>query len=178
MPEKDAIVEEIRTALDGLFDRPGRREWKGGDWTREVQFALCRAGWKCGATVCCAKGGRKDRLPANFGEWLYDVTCLVSGGHETQDEAFLRNREILFVAEVALNDNRDGILGDFIKLPLARTAVRVMVYDKARLKASFDQGFCMCVREHVGTEKGDRYLFAARTSTGFEYHQIDYPNFA
>ena len=41
MNDKDRIVEEVRKALNGLFDEPDR------DWTRGVKTALCKACKTC-----------------------------------------------------------------------------------------------------------------------------------
>ena len=79
MPDKDRIVDEVRTALDALYPDPNHGNGNFG--TSEVLTALCKACRACDpASFLCTKKKDVTAVAVNNGEWLYDLTCLIYDG--------------------------------------------------------------------------------------------------
>ena len=168
MSKKDRIVKEVRTALDGLFLNPEHGDWDENKWKGAVRTSLCKAGKACGANKRCSLGLKKNPC-ANQGAWLYDVACVKY--KDNDNDKYLEEREVLLVAQVTWG-NIDTLPGSFVTLPVARAAVRVMVHNCT--DCALTNVFTKCISEHVGSQAGDRYLFAVWTPGGFVYHDIDF----
>ena len=164
MNDKDRIVDEVRKALNGLFDEPDR------DWTRGVKSALCEACTNCNDEYQMYAGGVD--VDVEGGEWLYDVTCLL----------YDANGYIKHIPLVAESEWQgvDQINYDFEKLLLARADVRVMVFDGNYWGADDDkfEEFAKYITKCDRTEPGDTYLLAAwphreSESNEFQFCRID-----
>ena len=130
MPDKDRIVDEVRTALDALYPDPNHGNGNFG--TSEVLTALCKACRACDpASFLCTKKKDVTAVAVNNGEWLYDLTCLIYDG-----DGYLNH--IPLVAECEWG-NQDQVYDDFQKLLLARADVRVMVFDSRQWEPDEDK---------------------------------------
>ena len=89
------------------------------------------------------------------GEWLYDVTCFQTG-HQ-QEGSWPTLSRILLVAEVEWGVQEE-VLKDFAKLLVARSEVRVLVYNEPHIE--FDQ-LVRYIHHCADTQPGDTYLLAA-----------------
>ena len=139
------IVAKFRK-LEGEAPDLGKPEW-----TTEVKATLCRLGkdesyttWATGVPDDCQDGA----------EFLYDVCWLKTDNRD-------RTINCALVAECEWGD-RGEVEYDFQKLLLARSGVRVLVYDTKQ--ASGDQ-----LREHVEVfagAAGDTYLLIGWVEEG------------
>ncbi|MXW79535.1 MAG: hypothetical protein F4Z57_11250 [Gemmatimonadetes bacterium] len=140
------------------------------DWTIEVKTILCKLGRELGYTTW-ATGVLADYCDGK--EFLYDASWLVIDNCE-------RTISCLMVAECEW-DNLGEVEYDFQKLLLARSKVRVMVYDAGPANEEYQEEICDRLREHVGTfngTEGDTYLLIGwlheNTEKGFrfQFHRI------
>ena len=113
------IMEIVRCALDNL-DTPVVASQ--GQWTRDVKIALGVAGRERGYWVCAGGLPRKPAA-ADSGEWLYDL-CWLS--YQPDGEEFLTDAVLVVESEWAGGAYIDE---DFQKLLLARSTVRLMIFD-------------------------------------------------
>ena len=115
MLEQLKIMHVVQRALDGLDIKASAGK---GEWTRAINTTLCKIGRQRGCTVGARHVSRDDR---DWGEWLYDVTWLKSNADDLLIEAPL-------VVECEWG-NLANIDEDFQKLLLARSTVRLMIFD-------------------------------------------------
>ena len=124
MPGKFEIMRAVQKGLDSLTVALHVDEVEGDKvWTKAVKTKLCEVGQDRFCCKVCASGVDKA---ANFGEWLYDVTWLE---YEKNDCGELVNLvDASLVAECEWG-NKGRIEDDFEKLLLARTGVRLMIFE-------------------------------------------------
>ena len=121
MPGKLEIMREVRKGLDSLKGKV-KRTASDTEWTSAIKTELCRIG-RC--EFCCKVGASDvNKCQCNYGEWLYDVTWLEYGG-----DGQLVDAHLVAECEWANLIKNDEIDGDFRKLLLARTGVRLMVFN-------------------------------------------------
>ena len=166
MLEQLEIMHVVQRALDGLDIKAsaGNREW-----TRAIATTLCNIGRKRGCKVGAGPVSNNDR---DWGERLYDVTWLKSNADDLLVEAPL-------VVECEWG-NLANIDEDFQKLLLARSTVRLMIFDggyspgSERIAAHLaDQ-----VRAFGLTRSEDAWLFAAweRTDSNWRFRLFTVEN--
>ena len=139
-------------------------------WTKKVLITLCKLGKELGYTAWAT--GVPDQY-RDGNEFLYDASW-----HETDNCG--RTISLLMVAECEWGNARE-VDYDFQKLLLARSKVRVMVYDAGHANGDYQEEIHDRLRGHVetfnGTE-GDPYLLIGwlheSTERGFrfQFHRI------
>ena len=138
--ELEAVLHELAKA------RP-HGGWGNATWTKGVKEGLVRLGRSKGYKTCTS--GLAKATGNTWGEWLYDVVWLKATGDFTVCDVPL-------VAEIEWGNTGD-VWGDFQKLPIARTRVRVLIIDH---KPGLLEDLQEFVENFALSEKGDKYLFA------------------
>ncbi|MCY4389848.1 MAG: hypothetical protein OXC18_22350 [Desulfurellaceae bacterium] len=136
------------------------------EWTTAIKTALCQAGH--GLNYLVAASLDRNRVVAgcaggpDFGEWLFDLVWMFWHG-EPQRQL---NR-ICLVVESEWG-NRGDIMDDFEKLLVARSDVRLMIF-QASNEVEVRKMFDLLEREAQGFEQsqaGDYYLLAGYDCEG------------
>ena len=167
MPGKFEIMRAVRDGLNSLkFAEDKNDAW----WSTTVKTELCRIGRKFGCKVG-AKADEVDEADRDYGEWLYDVTWL-----EYEKGARGELVDAPLVAECEWG-NKGKIESDFKKLLLARTRVRLMIFDSDRAGGSKETAERLAgkVREFNGSHAEDAWLLASweNDDWSFRYFMID-----
>ena len=140
-------------------------------WTEKVLTTFCRLGKKEFGYTAWATGVPDKYRDGN--EFLYDASWLVIDNGE-------RTISLPMVAECEWG-NLGDVEYDFQKLLLARSKVRVMVYDAGPANGEYQEEIRDRLREHVGIfngTEGDTYLLIGwlheNTEKGFsfQFHRI------
>ena len=164
MPEKFEIMRAVQKGLDGLTVALHVDEVESGEeWAKAVKTELCKIGRRFGYSVYARKN-EVDEAYRDNGEWLYDVTWLE---YEKNARGELVNLvDAPLVAECEWG-NKGNIEDDFEKLLLARTGVRLMIFEgisnripKPRSEEVAERLAGM-VREFNGSRAEDAWLLAA-----------------
>jgi len=148
MINSEKIINKIHQSFKSL-ESNGTSDWTNPEWTKAVKTTLCRVGKDFGYSVWASGVNTHDK---DGGEWLYDVTWLRYDGE-------------LLKSSILAAECEWGTLGavkdDFEKLLLARTTVRVMVFEGMRHKDGTEaiaNEICDWVGAYEGSQKGDAYL--------------------
>ena len=147
----DKIIQEIVQAFNTLDDIDTSK-WNLTQWSSEVLTALCRVGRENDYYVY-ADSRFVDEQNKDGGEWLYDVIWC-----KYDENNFLKSVPVVAECEW---DPLPKIKDDFEKLPLARAAVRVMVFNGMHCKNGAEaiaNKLCSWVGAFEGSRKGDTYL--------------------
>lgn len=165
MPGKQQIMRAIREGLDSLELTPT------DDWTKAILTRLCEIGRGFGFQV----GAKVDESNRDWAEWLYDVTWLQYDDHNLLVDAPL-------VAECEWGQFGD-IKDDFEKLLLARSGVRLMIYDGNHKSGSrgIAEELAKSIREFNGSRAEDAWLLVAWEKCGekawrFRYFTVGWMN--
>ena len=152
MMNPDEIIQKILGEFKTMeLDEPDKMDQLTSQWTSTVLTALCRIGHQCGYSVW-ASSNFVDKQYKNGGEWLYDVTWC------EYEKDFLKSVPVVAECEWG---NLAQIKDDFEKLILARSAIRVFVFDGGYCKKGAEalaNKFCDWVGAFEGGRKGDTYL--------------------
>ena len=142
----------LEATLNALAQQTAAEEWGRREWTRQVKIALIQLGIERHYTPY----PNPQRCE---GEWLYDVIWVRMNEQD-------RVMSTPLVAEIEWGDPGE-VWDDFQKLLVARSGVRVMIFDDyADLLAE--------LQAHVHQYKhgGDRYLLARYTAQN-NFHVIE-----
>ena len=131
----DKISESVREALIKVNSRLSGKGENDKVWTTDIKTELCEEGKELGYRVAASGvDSAKDK------EWLFDVVWM------TLDwEPFRQLKRIHLVVESEWGNDGD-IADDFEKLLVARSDVRLMVFEK-RNKSKVEEGFNRLERE-------------------------------
>ena len=158
MPGKFEVMRAVQKGLDSL---PITADAAHGKWNPAVKTELCKIGRKFDCKVCARDVDKADR---DYGEWLYDVTWLK---YEKNARGELVNLvDAPLVAECEWG-NKGDIEDDFEKLLLARTGVRLMIFEGISNRISKPRSeevaerLAGMVREFNGSRAEDDWLLAA-----------------
>ena len=161
-------MHAIRKGLDDLQCLEQQGHIRDTEWASAILTKLCQIGrneFKCKVG---ADTGRVDKAHRDWGEWLYDVTWL-KYNNDRHDHLI----DVPLVAECEWKP-LDGIVEDFHKLLLARSGVRLMIYNglKGGLKRPGSQVIAKRLAESVKKfeyrQKEDTWLLA-----GWEWKDIE-----
>ena len=172
MPGKFEIMRAVREGLNSLEVNKG----EGPEvWNKEVKTKLCEIGRGRFGYSVYARRNEVDEAYRDNGEWLYDVTWLE---YEKNARGELVNLvDAPLVAECEWG-NKGDIEDDFEKLLLARTGVRLMIFDHnwagVGSKEIVEQ-LARMVREFNGSRAEDAWLLAdwEQEDWSFRYFMID-----
>ncbi len=156
----DETSQSIRQALTEINARLAGQGASDKEWTNAVKTKLYQAGHNLGYRVATSLDRKRVAEGCadgpDFGEWLFDLVWMVWNG-EPQRQL---NR-ICLVVESEWG-NQDDIMDDFEKLLVARSCVRLMIF-QASNRAEVEEVFNLLQGEAEGFEQrqaGDYYLLA------------------
>ena len=172
MPGKFEIMRAVRDGLNSLKVAEDKNDaW----WSTTVKTELCRIGRKFGCKVG-AKANEVDEADRDYGEWLYDVTWLEYERDSLRSWPATALIDAHLVAECEWG-NFECICEDFEKLLLARTRVRLMIFDSDRAGGSKETAERLAgkIREFNGSHAEDAWLLASweNDDWSFRYFTIE-----
>ncbi len=158
MCNRDEISQRVHQVLTEVNDCLRGQGASDTEWTRAIKTGLCHAGHNLDYRVATSLDRRRATEGCadgpDFGEWLFDLVWMVWNG-EPQRQL---NR-ICLVVESEWGDRGD-ILDDFEKLLVARSCVRLMIF-QASNGAEVEAIFNLLQEESQAFEQsqtGDYYL--------------------
>ncbi len=136
--------------------------WGNRVWTQRVKETLVGLALDRGYKTYTSGVSRADG--SEWGEYLYDLVWL-----EVDPNDDFLVRDVPLVAEIEWGDEED-IWDDFQKLPIARAAVRVMIFDtKPGLIEKLKN---QMIRDFKLSADSDRYLFASYDNFRFSVEEF------
>ena len=146
------FINDIKNSLKAI-DNGTIKSTK--QWTVAVKKALIDVADKHGLLVNCINiGGQYKKNHIHY-EWLYDIIMYTEKEDDILDEVHL-------VCECEWQNNRGELENDFSKLLLARSKLRLMIYQVQNEKShvEFINRFRKIIEESKSCFEGDVYLFA------------------
>lgn len=122
-------------------------------WTLELKKRPTDLGRQLGYKVRGAEPDRRDYFEIG---WLWDLTWI----EMREDQRSLASVPLIIESEWNPNFDDEILWWDFQKLLVGRAALRVLVFGSAETDKCFDR-LTEATREYIGSQAGDRYLFAA-----------------
>jgi len=151
------IAKDLEVELGNTFKKCFDLNLRDGEWTKEVKTAACRIGQSLGyCTAASGVDGSAVGPNPHYGEWLYDVCWLK---YNDPPEHLLSAPMVL---ECEWPNNAFDVRDDFQKLLLAKSDLKVMIFEDKKIDCSVTEMFGQLkhyVRGFEGHRRQDAWLF-------------------
>ena len=163
----DEILSEVRESLDLLTSDPDEKNWSETEWTKRVKQTISEVSKKHDFKVYASSVPGVDG-----GEWLYDISVMKL----SKDGGI---KQFLLAVESEWIQKRWEIKEDFLKLVVARSDARVMIFQTKDQKQFNDITIYLksLAKSFPLSQDNDKYLFICwvKEKRGFSYENINLP---